>query len=164
MGHDIYRATEFDLLPLNPNVSAHNPPHAVEAHLLALVRSHFYGGNFLFSYTWDLTRRLQAQSEKHENEAGKSLWEVVSSVRWPLYQSLTTFRPTIAFFGIGVFICQNLILNLHRSTWNRFIQTRLIDLGTSDRNKDVRRPFSQCSHSQSPLAVWLIYPSYFVWK
>lgn len=102
MGHDIYRATEFDLLPLNPNVSAHNPPHAVEAHLLALVRSHLYGGNFLFSYTWDLTRRLQAQSQKHENEAGKSLWEVADD----------------------------------RFFWNRFIQTRLIDLAASDRNKD----------------------------
>ena len=40
MGHNIYRATEFDILPLNPDVSIANPPNVVEAHLLALVRSH----------------------------------------------------------------------------------------------------------------------------
>ncbi|KDR84844.1 hypothetical protein GALMADRAFT_107223 [Galerina marginata CBS 339.88] len=76
MGHDIYRATEFDILPLAA-VSAYVPPHAVEAHLLALVRSHLNGGNFLFSYTWDLTRRLQAQWDTRETDAGKTFWEVV---------------------------------------------------------------------------------------
>ncbi|KAJ3499855.1 hypothetical protein NLJ89_g10049 [Agrocybe chaxingu] len=76
MGHDIYRATEFDILPLAP-ISAFVPPHAVESHLLALVRSHLQGGNFLFSYTWDVTRRLQAQWESRETDSGKALWEVV---------------------------------------------------------------------------------------
>jgi len=76
MGHEIYRATDFDILPLG-NVSAHVPPHPVEAHLLALVRSHLHGGNFLFSYTWDLTRRLQLQWGSREADAGKAFWEVV---------------------------------------------------------------------------------------
>ncbi|KJA26115.1 hypothetical protein HYPSUDRAFT_36978 [Hypholoma sublateritium FD-334 SS-4] len=76
MGHDIYRATEFDILPL-ASVSAYIPPHPVEAHLLSLVRSHFNGGHFLFSYTWDLTRRLQVQLPFQEDDANKAFWEVV---------------------------------------------------------------------------------------
>ncbi|KAH9487075.1 hypothetical protein JR316_0001141 [Psilocybe cubensis] len=76
MGHDIYRATEFDILPL-ASVSAYVPPHPVEAQLLGLVRSHLNGGNFLFSYTWDLTRRLQVQWDSREADAGKAFWEVV---------------------------------------------------------------------------------------
>ena len=78
MGHDIYRAAEFDILPLNPNVSVQNPPHAVEGHLLALVRSHLLGGHFLFSYGWDLSRRLQVQWQNREMDERKALWEAVS--------------------------------------------------------------------------------------
>ncbi|KAJ7596640.1 SacI homology domain-containing protein [Mycena floridula] len=74
MGHDVYRATEFDILPLNPNVSTYNPPHPVEAHLLSLLRSHLYGGVFLFSYGYDLTRRLQAQWA--DSDTTRGLWEV----------------------------------------------------------------------------------------
>ncbi|PFH46638.1 hypothetical protein AMATHDRAFT_69424 [Amanita thiersii Skay4041] len=77
MGHDIYRATKFDILPINPNISAYNSPHPVEAHLLALVRSHLEGGNFLFSYDWDLTRRLQTQWETRDTDTVKALYEVV---------------------------------------------------------------------------------------
>ncbi|KIK71360.1 hypothetical protein GYMLUDRAFT_148807 [Collybiopsis luxurians FD-317 M1] len=75
-GHDIFRATDFDILPLNPNVPVLNPPHPVEAHLLALLRSHLKSGNFLFSYTWDMTRRLQAQWESQNTDSNKGLWEV----------------------------------------------------------------------------------------
>ena len=89
MGHDIYRATEFDILPLAP-VSAYVPPHAVEAHLLGLVRSHLNGGNFLFSYTYDLTRRMQVQWETREADSTRALWEVVRQVFHPTYtQTLT---------------------------------------------------------------------------
>ncbi|KAG6814015.1 hypothetical protein H0H92_003865 [Tricholoma furcatifolium] len=77
MGHDIYRATEFDILPLNPNVSVQSPQHPVEAHLLALVSSHLRGGSFLFAYSWDITRRLQAQWETQDQAAQKALWEMV---------------------------------------------------------------------------------------
>ncbi|KAF8624894.1 hypothetical protein AX15_005762 [Amanita polypyramis BW_CC] len=76
MGHDIYRATKFDILSINSNISAYNPPHPVEAHLLALVRSHLEGGNFLFSYDWDLTRRLQTQWDNRDSDARMALWEV----------------------------------------------------------------------------------------
>lgn len=77
MDHDIYRATSFDILPVNPTISSHNPPHPVEAHLLALVRSHLHAGNFLFSYQWDLTRRLQLQWEMREKDGQKAFWETV---------------------------------------------------------------------------------------
>ncbi|KAF8807270.1 inositol/phosphatidylinositol phosphatase [Phlegmacium glaucopus] len=76
MGHDIYQATDFEFLPLRA-LSPHNPPHPVEAHLLALVRSHLHGGNFLFSYTWDLTRRLQIQWDNREEDASKAFWQAV---------------------------------------------------------------------------------------
>jgi hypothetical protein len=82
MGHDIYRATDFDLLPLSPNINVFNPPHPVEAHLLALVRSHLMGGVFLFSYSWDLTRRLQTQWESREKDTDRPFWETVSSLCW----------------------------------------------------------------------------------
>ncbi|KAG1716326.1 hypothetical protein ID866_810 [Astraeus odoratus] len=74
MGHDIYRAAEFDILPLNPNISVQYPPHPVEGHLLALVRSHLSSGHFLFSYTFDLSRRLQAQWNEMEEDARRPLW------------------------------------------------------------------------------------------
>jgi len=76
MGEDVYNATEYDILPLNPNVSVQNPPHPVEAHLLALVRSHLNGGLFFFSYGWDITRRLQAQWLAKKNDVEKGFWEV----------------------------------------------------------------------------------------
>jgi hypothetical protein len=78
MGQDVYRATEFEILPLNPNVSVTHPPHPVEGHLLALLRSHLNGGVFLFSYGWDLTRRLQTQWESQELAKERGLWEMVS--------------------------------------------------------------------------------------
>ncbi|KAL4068253.1 SacI homology domain-containing protein [Scleroderma yunnanense] len=77
MGHDIYRAADFDILPLNPNVTVQCPPHPVEGHLLALVRAHLFGGHFLFSYTYDLSRRLQAQWNERGMDASKPLWEQV---------------------------------------------------------------------------------------
>ncbi|KAK1229807.1 Phosphoinositide phosphatase sac1 [Marasmius sp. AFHP31] len=76
MGHEVYRASEFDILPLNPTVNVQNPPHPVEAHLLALLRSHLNGGVFYFSYGWDMTRRLQAQYESREKDTDRALWEV----------------------------------------------------------------------------------------
>jgi phosphatidylinositol 4-phosphatase len=80
MGQDVYRATDFDILPIGSNASVTHPAHPVEAHLLALVKSHLKNGYFLFSYTWDLTRRMQAQWESREKDQGKAMWEVVSTV------------------------------------------------------------------------------------
>ncbi|KZS96176.1 hypothetical protein SISNIDRAFT_438817 [Sistotremastrum niveocremeum HHB9708] len=72
-GHEVYQATEFEFLPLQATTPINNP---VEAYLLALAKSHLKGGLFLFSYTWDLTRRLQAQWVAREADNGKALWEV----------------------------------------------------------------------------------------
>ncbi|TBU64759.1 SacI homology domain-containing protein [Dichomitus squalens] len=76
MRQNIYRATEYDILPLNPDVSIQNPPNVVESHLLALVQSHLQGGTFFFSYGWDVTRRLQAQWASLKEEGDKALWEI----------------------------------------------------------------------------------------
>ena len=73
LGHDIYRATKFDVLPMNPDVEPEVIPF--EYHMLGLLRNHLANGLFWFSYTWDLTRRLQAQWS--ENSDGKLLWELV---------------------------------------------------------------------------------------
>jgi len=75
MGQEVYRATDFDILPLNPDISVLYPPHPVEGHLLALVRSHLNGGFFLFSYGWDVTTRLQAQWAAQESTQRQALWE-----------------------------------------------------------------------------------------
>lgn len=78
--HAIYRATDFDILPLHPDVSAQHPSHPVEANLLALVRSHLLAGMFLFSYTYDITRRLQSQLELQQEYASRAMWEMVNRV------------------------------------------------------------------------------------
>jgi len=75
MGQEVYRATDFDILPLNPNISVQHPPHPVEAHLLALVRSHLNGSFLFFSYGWDVTTRLQAQWAAQESTQRQALWE-----------------------------------------------------------------------------------------
>ncbi|TFK57545.1 hypothetical protein OE88DRAFT_1651318, partial [Heliocybe sulcata] len=76
MGQDIYRATEYEILPVDPRASIQHPAHPVESHLLALVRSHLNNGYFFFSYGWDLTRRLQAQWQARKSDEGKTLWQV----------------------------------------------------------------------------------------
>ena len=79
--NDIWHANEFEIMPLNSNVSVQNPSHPVEAYLLALVKSHLNAGSFFFSHTWDLTRRLQVQWLAEKADAGKAMWEVVSATR-----------------------------------------------------------------------------------
>lgn len=115
MGQNIYRATDYDVLPLNPDVSVANPPNAVEAHLLALVRSHLNGGYFLFSYGWDLTRRLQAQWLAMETDQEKSLWEAVCLLLrvCPTVTHCHTTRPMTVSSGIGV--PHNASLNRNRT-------------------------------------------------
>ncbi|KAF8641228.1 hypothetical protein AX17_000862 [Amanita inopinata Kibby_2008] len=107
LGHDIYRATRFDILPINSNVPAYGSPHPVEAHLLALVRSHLEGGNFLFSYDWDLTRRLQAQWETRDANTNKSLWEMADDrFFWNkfLHLRLTEAASSRPGKGVGSYI------------------------------------------------------------
>ena len=74
LGHEVFRATDFQVLPLAASAMHEHP---VESHLLALVRAHLFGGTFWFSYTWDLTRRLQAQRLTRDQDVGKALWETV---------------------------------------------------------------------------------------
>lgn len=74
LGHDIFRATRFQMLPINPNVVYEHYP--AENYLMSLLSKHLIEGTFWLSYTWDLTRRLQAQWDS--NDDGKALWEVVS--------------------------------------------------------------------------------------
>lgn len=49
----------------------------METHLLALVRTHLNSGQFLYSYGFDVTRRLQAQYVAREKDEGKPMWEIV---------------------------------------------------------------------------------------
>ncbi|KAJ8474491.1 hypothetical protein ONZ45_g15934 [Pleurotus djamor] len=105
IGHDVYRATDFDVLPLNPNISVANPPHPVESHLLALIRSHFHGGNFLFSYEWDITRRLQSQWLNRNEDEHKSLWEVADDrFFWNRYLQSRLIEATNVKQDLGPFI------------------------------------------------------------
>ncbi|KAI9511793.1 SacI homology domain-containing protein [Russula earlei] len=103
LGHPVYRAVDFDILPLDPGVSASKPSHPVETHLLALVRSHLSSGQFLYSYEFDVTRRLQAQYVARETDEGKPMWEIADD----------------------------------RFFWNKFLQSRLIDISISDLNNDM---------------------------
>lgn len=80
MGHDVYRGAEFDILPLNPNLSAQHQSHPVEGYLLGLVRTHLSGGCFLFSYSYDLSRRLQARWDDREKDAVRPLWQQVRRI------------------------------------------------------------------------------------
>ncbi|KAI9444996.1 SacI homology domain-containing protein [Lactarius indigo] len=75
LGHPIYRAVDFDILPVRPGLSVAKPSHPVETHLLALVRSHLNSGLFLYSYAFDITRRLQAQYVAREGDERKPMWE-----------------------------------------------------------------------------------------
>lgn len=77
LGQPIYRAVEFDILPVRPGLSVSKPSHPVETHLLALVRSHLNSGLFLYSYVFDVTRRLQAQYVARESDERKPMWETV---------------------------------------------------------------------------------------
>jgi hypothetical protein len=100
MGREIYKASDFELLAVNPNISAEHPPHQVEAHLLALVRSHLQHSSFLFSYELDLTRRLQVQWKTQEMDKDKALCELVRR-QFGIRQFLSHHfrRSTIGFFG-----------------------------------------------------------------
>jgi hypothetical protein len=108
MSQDVYRATDFDILPLSPSASVSRPAHPVEAHLLALVRSHLKNGHFLFSYTYDLTRRMQAQWQALKKDQGKAMWEVVGIQLLVFGSCILTglllflpYRQTIGSFGTG---------------------------------------------------------------
>ena len=97
LSHPIFLATDFRLLPLNPQSSTQvilgNP---IEKELVSLVEQGLKAGNIWFSYGWDLTNTLQRQQEQQDAGMGPG--------KAPLWQ-----RADERFF------------------WNRFLQDRLID-------------------------------------
>jgi len=103
LGHPIYRAVDFDILPLDPGISASKPSHPVETHLLALVRTHLNCGQFLYSYEFDVTRRLQAQYVARQKDEDMPMWEIADD----------------------------------RFFWNKFLQSRFMDISVSDLNNDM---------------------------
>ncbi|KAI0281599.1 SacI homology domain-containing protein [Russula aff. rugulosa BPL654] len=103
LGHPIYRAVDFDILPLDPGISASKPSHPVETHLLALVRTHLNSGQFLYCYEFDVTRRLQAQYVARQKDEEMPMWEIADD----------------------------------RFFWNKFLQSRLMDISISDLNNDM---------------------------
>jgi hypothetical protein len=96
--HQIYLATDFRLLPLNPASSSQailgNP---IENELVSLVEQGLKAGPMWFSYGWDLTNTLQRQ--KALEDAGMGPGQA------PLWK-----RADERFF------------------WNRFLQDRFISL------------------------------------
>ncbi len=142
MGHNIYRATDFDILQLNPDASVQNPPSAAEAHLLALVKSHLTCGHFLYSYEWDLTRRLQAQWEDLRDDSGQALWELVRpsapiSICVPIDYTPPPCRLMTASSGTGKspFPRDKHAINPRFSA--SFLQTRLIDVTVARGDQNV---------------------------
>ena len=102
MGHAVYRAVDFDILPLDPGISASKPSHPVETHLLALVRTHLNSGQFLYSYGFDVTRRLQAQYVAREKDEGKPMWEIVGvAFSKDTSLSFSALRQMTGFSGIS---------------------------------------------------------------
>ncbi|SRR6266702_3126266 len=101
LGHPVYHAVDFDILPVRPGLSVAKPSHPVETHLLALVRSHLNSGLFLYSYAFDVTRRLQAQYVARDGDERKPMWETVRAAFRGQYffSQLSPLRQTTGSFG-----------------------------------------------------------------
>ncbi|KAG8945759.1 hypothetical protein FRC04_000525 [Tulasnella sp. 424] len=75
LGHPVYLASSFLLLPVTPEGKDLTP---TDGKLLSLIWKHLADGKFWFSYEWDLTRRLQAQSASSDpagNVDARPMWE-----------------------------------------------------------------------------------------
>ena len=75
----------------------------METHLLALVRTHLNSGQFLYSYEFDVTRRLQAQYVAREKDEGQPMWEIVcvSLSKVTTSVSSSALRQMTGFSGIS---------------------------------------------------------------
>lgn len=138
LGHPIYRAVDFDILPLDPGISASKPSHPVETHLLALVRTHLNSGQFLYCYEFDVTRRLQAQYVARQKDEDMPMWEIVGVVL-SIYATSFLYaahRPMTGFFGISESGSSKMHLTLIAVPC-RFLQSRFMDISISDLNNDV---------------------------
>jgi SacI homology domain len=138
LGHPVYRAVDFDILPLDPGISASKPSHPVETHLLALVRTHLNCGQFLYSYEFDVTRRLQAQYVARQKDEDMPMWEIVSIVlsKYPTSVSSSALRPMTGSSGISKAGSPKIHVKLIIDPY-RFLQSRFMDISISDLNNDV---------------------------
>ncbi len=138
MGHPIYRAVDFDILPLDPDISTSKPSHPVETHLLALVRTHLNSGQFLYCYEFDVTRRLQAQYVARQKDEGKSMWEMVGVAFSNNTTSISSsaLRPMTGSSGISEVGSPKAHVKLIIVPY-RFLQSRFMDISISDLNNDV---------------------------
>lgn len=75
--HTIYHATEFRVLPISAPTSNTMMDHPVEKHLVDLMEQHLATSVLWFSYGYDLTRNLQAQTLNPADN--KPLWETVGT-------------------------------------------------------------------------------------
>ena len=76
-GHEIYRATTFQILPLPRDLSNLTTKQLHdEQQYIHLLQDHLKQNTFYFSYTYDITRSLQQQKENDEH--GGPMWTQVS--------------------------------------------------------------------------------------
>ncbi|KIM31856.1 hypothetical protein M408DRAFT_327265, partial [Serendipita vermifera MAFF 305830] len=104
LGKEIYLATDYKVLPISSQSTISqilaNP---AEKQLLALVHSHLFSSTFLFSYDWDITRRMQAQVIAHADDATKAPWQAADlRFFWNYHLSLKLMQQTA--FDLGQFI------------------------------------------------------------
>ena len=128
---------DFDILPLDPGISASKPSHPVETHLLALVRTHLNSGQFLYGYEFDVTRRLQAQYVARQKD-DMPMWEIVGVVlsKYATSVSSSALRPMTGSSGISKAGSPKMHVKLNIVPY-RFLQSRLMDISISDLNNDV---------------------------
>jgi hypothetical protein len=129
---------DFDILPLDPGISASKPSHPVETHLLALVRTHLNYGQFLYSYEFDVTRRLQAQYVARQKDEDMPMWETVGVIisKYPTSVSFSALRPMTDSSGISEAGSPKMHVKLIIVPY-RFLQSRFMDISISDLNNDV---------------------------
>jgi hypothetical protein len=128
---------DFDILPLDPGISASKPSHPVETHLLALVRTHLNSGQFLYCYEFDVTRRLQAQYVARQKDEDMPMWEIVGVVLSKYATSLIfVLRPMTGSSGISEAGSPKMHVQLIIVPY-RFLQSRFMDISISDLNNDV---------------------------
>jgi hypothetical protein len=129
---------DFDILPLDPGISVSKPSHPVETHLLALVRTHLNHGQFLYSYEFDVTRRLQAQYVARQKDEDMPMWGTVSVIlsKYPAFVSSSALRPMTGSSGISEAWSPKMHVELIIVPY-RFLQSRFIDISISDVNNDV---------------------------
>ncbi|KAI9317191.1 SacI homology domain-containing protein [Dichotomocladium elegans] len=75
-GHDIYRVSSFQILPLARNLNGFSDIQKQDEHkYVSLLESHIQSGGFYFSYTYDLTQSLQRQADFKTEAFTQPLWK-----------------------------------------------------------------------------------------